>query len=143
MHAGLLTHPEMKVGGESQGGVVQHTLVASDGRDLSTQTSAPAITQPSLEATQGSLSTQYQENPPQQSQSLGQTATTDSSAIPASSSDPLENNPQGLPGGQKRLHVSNLPFRFRDADLMRLFEVRDVIGSLAVSKLLVLFADAR
>ena len=117
----------MRVGVQNQGGVTEQMAVASGGNSVSIEAAAPTVTQASSVPPQGSTSAQFQDRPPQ---SVGQTASTDSAATPSSSGDSASsgNNPQGLSGGQKRLHVSNLPFRFRDADLMRLFEVRAVIG---------------
>lgn len=115
-HVGQLTEPEMRVGVQNQGGATEQMAAGGSGNGVSTEISATPITQASTVP-----STQFQDRPPQ---SVGQTATTNSTATSTSSGDTASsgNNPQGLPGGQKRLHVSNLPFRFRDADLTRLFE---------------------
>ena len=115
-----LPEPEVRSGGETQGGAQQQTTASeADAGQMSAPTAAQSSTEQSKDST---ASTQQQQRPAAQDQSA---ATANSSAASASSADPSSSgsNPQGLPGGQKRLHVSNLPFRFRDADLTRLFEV--------------------
>lgn len=112
------------------------SLAYVQGTTLSTEASAENVSSANLDAKSSFQSVTTTSSSPLSSTQVSQT---DSTAITTSSCSPIVTNTSSSITSEaknqpKRLHVSNIPFRFRDPDLRAMFGVSKRLASISFSR---------